>query len=148
MIIKLMSATNFLTLKNFLMLNDGVKEVGLIVASDELELNNFTQELIDEGLKESRDVKDLVSNKRTYFHLKSTTSDTSLKYIKEYGTGSVGFRSRQSDKFQWHYPDYKNSLFIVICTEKDLDEFHDRHPNTNIYNYTTNVYRTIGVKIK
>lgn len=143
-----MPIPNFYTFKNFLMLTEGKVETGLIVAQDNEELREFLTTLKSEGYKESENIKDLILNKKTFFHLTSDIAESSLKYIKEYATGSIGLTSKKTDKFQWHYPDYANSQLLVICTEKELQDVYKKNPLLNIYNYATTVYRTIEVNAK
>jgi len=143
-----MPIPNFYTFKNFLRLTEGKVETGLIIAQDNAELMEFLTTLKSEGYKESENIRDLILNKKTFFHLTLDTSETSLKYIKEYATGSIGLASKKTDKFQWHYPDYENSQLLVICTEDELRDLHKKYPMLNIYNYATTVFRTIEVNAK
>jgi len=46
----------------------------------------------------------------------------------------------------WHYPEYRKSQLILICTEYELDEFNKK--NSNLLNYVAVVYRNLEVNVK
>jgi len=66
-----MPIPNFYTFKNFLRLTEGKVETGLIIAQDNAELMEFLTTLKSEGYKESENIRDLILNKKTFFHFHS-----------------------------------------------------------------------------
>jgi len=128
---------------NFIDIIKGKKEIGLIVAENSEELNNFKNELISLNLKESLNLKDLFLNQNTFFHINNETNIEIIKYIREYRLGAIQLKSKTTKKFKWYYPDYSKLTLVLIMTSQELEEFN----KLDILEYATTVYRDLNLKV-
>jgi hypothetical protein len=141
-----MTNYNFYSFKNFLSITEGKKEIGLLVAKDYSELETFQKELTELGYFNSKNLKDLILNKKTFFHITHKSDESCIRYIKEYSTGAIQLISKSTKKFKWFYPEYRKSQLLLICTESEYEEFNEN--NSNLLNYVAVVYRNLEVNAK
>jgi hypothetical protein len=124
-------------LKTFINSIKGKREVGLIIAQNDSELKKFENELLENNLLKAEAYRDLFVNKLFFYNINNETSREILKYIIEYPAGAIGVHSKKSNQFKWFYPTYENQVFILLITEKDLENLE----GINLLDYVSSTYR-------
>jgi len=112
--------------KKFLNILADQKEVGLVIAKNEKELGTFVKILNEAGLKQSEGVADLLKSPKTYFVVSENFNKDIYDFVVQYPTGQLEVFNKQLMQSQTFYPDYKNSVVILLVDKDNLNKIQEK----------------------
>jgi len=108
------------SIKQIISIIKNSKEPGLIIAKDDAELLDFVRIMNEQGLKQSRNIDDLLKTSETYFILKEDLDKDMYDFIVQYPTGQIQVFNKELMKSEIVFPDYENSALILVITKDTL----------------------------
>lgn len=107
------------TIHDFVTVVTGSKEVGLMIAQSQQELETFADTLEDEGLLHARGVSDLGAATRAYI-LGSEIDKYCYDFVAQYPTGSITIMDRDTMETHVFNPMYEKGAIIIVITTDEL----------------------------
>lgn len=112
--------THATSLKEFLNVTAGSREIGLIIAKDSEELDNLTHSLNELGLKPSEKVTDLLTLKKSFFVIEGAEAKDAYDFALQYPSGQVEIFNKKEMKSEIFSPDYANLNIIFLVQKGEL----------------------------
>ncbi len=111
-------------LKKFLQVASGQKEVALIIAQDETELQELQQSLKKSGFTKVDRTSELLTRMdkpgKLLFTFSGTINKNVYDFLIQYSTGQVEIFDRTTMQSQVAVPNYRNLSVVALITKKDL----------------------------
>lgn len=110
--------------KKFLQLATSAKEVSLMVAKDEKELEKLEQEVSDFGFRKTQNIREIFNavrdGEKTYFILKDELGNNIYNILAQYPTGQINAYDGQKNLVA--NPNYQAGAVLVLITEENLNK--------------------------
>jgi len=107
-------------ISEFLAIMTGSREVGLAIARDDKELEDFSRFMDGEGFSQAEGVFDLLKSPKTYLRIGEDMDKNVYDFVVQYSTGSVQIFNVNELKNILFSPDYKNSAIVLLVDQDNL----------------------------
>jgi len=107
-------------ISEFLAIMTGSREVGLAIARDDKELEDFSRSMDGEGFRQAEGVFDLLKSPKTYLRIGKTLDKNVYDFVVQYPTRSVQIFDKEKMQNQTFFPDYENSAIVLLVAKDDL----------------------------
>ena len=114
--------SNPASIEEFLSCMIGSREVGLAVAKDQIELENFAEALNRNGFKKSGNVSGLLEVQKTYFIADQNTAKNIYDFVVQYPTGQIEIFDKKIMRSQTFSPGYKDSAVVLLVDQDNLNK--------------------------
>ena len=126
--------TSKMTFSRFLGRTEAQKDISLIIAQNQEELNEFGLFLKNEGFQAVENISDLMSSLgntskpvRLYVSPNKSNIKSFYDFLVQYPTGQVEIFDSQEMTSKVLQPDYDNSTIVFIVSQKDISEFQSNN---------------------
>ena len=118
-------------LKDFFVTMPGSKEVGLVIAKNEAELNDFAGIAAKEGFRQSKSASELLTIlgksavgkiQKMYIIIQENIGKDLYDFVVQYPTGQVEIFDKKLMRSQTFTPDYGNSAVVLLVAKDDLNK--------------------------
>ena len=110
------------SISEFLAVMAGSKEIGLVIAKDNKELESFAQAMDDMDFKHVEEISDLVKFPKTYITVREDMDKNVYDFAVQYPTGQVEIFDKELMRSQTFSPDYKNLSLVFLVAKDDLNK--------------------------
>lgn len=121
------TSTKIPSLKEFLTVTAGSKEMGLIIAKDSDELARFIKSLDKKGLKRSEKVYDLSKLQKSYFVIDEVATKDAYDFAVQYPTRSVKLFNKDTMRIETFFPDYSTLNLVLLIVKDDLNKIQTKN---------------------
>lgn len=112
-------------LGEFLDIMAGSKEVGLVIAKDTEELEDFNRSMNDSGFKRVEEIADLFKFSKTFVTINENMSKDVYDFVVQYPTGQIEIFDKELMQSQIFSPDYNRSVVLLVI-KNDLNKLRSR----------------------
>jgi len=109
-------------INEFLAIMTGSKEIGLVIARDDKELEDFSRSMDGEGFRQAEGVFDLLKSLKTYLRIGEDMDKNVYDFVVQYPTGSVQIFNVEKMKNTLFSPDYENSAIVLLVDQDNLNK--------------------------
>jgi len=113
-------------ISEFLSIVAGSKEIGLAIARDDKELENFSQSMDGGGFRQVEGISDLLKSPKTYMRIGKTLDKNVYDFVVQYSTRSVQIFDKEKMQNQTFFPDYENSAVVLLVAKDDLNKIQTK----------------------
>ena len=114
------------SLQEFQRILKGQKDVCLIVAKNESEMDDFAKFFEGSGFQTSKNVFDFFSFEKSYLVLDENLPKDFYDFLTQYPTGQVEIFDREKNESKVFSPDYQNQVFVLVATEERLAKLKEK----------------------
>ncbi len=114
--------SNPTSIEEFLSWMTGSREVGLAVAKDQTEFENFAEALNRNGFKKSENVLGLLEVKKTYFIADQNTAKDIYDFVVQYPTGQIEIFDKKIMQSRTFSPSYKDLAVVLLVDQDNLNK--------------------------
>ncbi len=114
------------SLEEFLAVTAGSKDMGLIIAKDEGELESLARSLDGMGFKRSKQIAELPKLQKAYFVVNESASKDAYDFAVQYPTGQVEIFDKEQMQSQSFSPDYGSLNFVLLVAKDDLNKLQTK----------------------
>ena len=119
----MITQTKTSSLEKFLTVTAGSKEIGLIIAKDSNELNDFVRFLDEMDFKRTEKATDFSRLQKTYFVIDENKAKDAYDFVVQYPTRSVRVFDKIKMKIETFFPDYQNLNIVFLVLKDDIFEW-------------------------
>lgn len=105
------------SLKEFLGILAGSKEVGLVIAEDQKELRNFFQSLDNAGFDKSIGIANAFESQKSYIIVDKEMGKSVYDFAAQYPTGQVEIFDNKDMRSKIFSPDYRSSIVLLVAQD-------------------------------
>jgi len=116
----MINQTKNTAISEFLAIMTGSKEVGLAIARDDKELEDFSRSMDREGFSQADGISDLLKSPQTYLRIGEDMDKNVYDFVVQYSTRSVQIFDKEKMQIQTFFPDYENSAVVLLVAKDDL----------------------------
>jgi len=120
------TSTKTPSLEEFLLVTAGSKEVGLIIAKDSNELQDFVESLDENGFKRSDKIVDLLELQQAYFVINESAAKDAYDFAVQYPTGQIEIFDKEHMRSQTFSPEYSNLKLVLLVAKDDLNKLQTK----------------------
>lgn len=120
------TSTKTASLEEFLLVTAGSREVGLIIAKDSNELQDFAESLDENGFKRSDKIVDLLEFKQAYFVINENAAKDAYDFAVQYPTGQIEIFDKEHMQSQTFSPEYGNLKLVLLVVKDDLNKLQTK----------------------
>ena len=113
----------------FLATLTGSKEVGLMIAKNKKELDDFARLMEEKGFKQSAGAFDFLKFLKTYFVADENMGKEIYDFAVQFPTGQVEIFDNKLMRSQTLSPNYDNSAVVLLVLKNDLDKLQAKGYN-------------------
>lgn len=122
--------TNLKKFDEFLYKTFGQKEISLIIAKNNEEMNNFVQELDNRSYAQSKNPSELLENiknfKKTFYVLDESIGKDIYDILVQFPTGQIEIFDKASMESEVIHPNHDNLSIIFLAEEKMLNHIQKK----------------------
>jgi hypothetical protein len=111
-------------IKNFLQLATSSREVSLMVAGNENELEALEQKVADFGFQKTQNIREIFNavknGSRTYFIMKDELGNNIYNILAQYPTGQINAYDGKDNLVA--NPNYQTGAVLILITEENLNK--------------------------
>jgi hypothetical protein len=129
-----MTNVSQMALSQFLGRTEAQKDISLVIAQDQKELNEFGLFLKNEGFQVAENIRTLISYlsdiskpAKLYVSPNKDNIKSFYDFLVQYPTGQVEIFDSQEMKSKVFQPDYNNSTVVFLVSKKDISEFQSNN---------------------
>ena len=120
------TTSNKASIEEFLSVMIGSREVGLVIAKNEVEISSFAKSMDRSNFKRSENISDLFKSPKTYLVADENIDKDVYDFIVQYPTGQVEIFNKKLMQSQTLSPDYKNSAIVLLVEKNNLNKIQEK----------------------
>jgi len=109
-------------ISEFLAIMTGSKEIGLVIAGDDKELEDFSRSMDGEGFRQVEGISDLLKSPKTYLRIGEDMDKNVYDFVVQYPTGQVEIFDKEFMRSETFSPDYHNQRLVLLVAKDDLNK--------------------------
>lgn len=114
------------SISDFLKFSKSSQEVSLIIANDNAEQEQFSNELVKDGFKEAESISELLNaietSSKTYFLVGEYLPKDFYDFLLQYPTGQIDIFDKKTMKSEIAIPLYRDVSIVFIITKSNLSQ--------------------------
>jgi len=103
--------------KEFIDILANSKEVGLVIAKNQKELDNFSRLLEDAGFNKAVDIANVFESQKTYIVVDKDIEKNVYDLAIQYPTGQVEIFDNKNMQSRVFFPDYHSTIVLLVAQD-------------------------------